>query len=162
MIQLCLSIQNSLGFTGEFNARKFAGKFSWLVLQLRNTVVLVTMAANMKVPGPTHDTKSTPLDDPGMQHFRLNFSKANKISRGNHCPCRFCSLGFGSYGLDNRYSPRTSQHPSRRSIRNKSHQTLTPRTSCLPSCHQQRNPPPPAFFSYPRLPYCYLSPPPTS
>ncbi|THV55740.1 hypothetical protein BGAL_0004g00630 [Botrytis galanthina] len=64
MIQLCLSIQNSLGFTGEFNARKFAGKFSWLVLQLRNTVVLVTMAANMKVPGPTHDTKSTPLDDP--------------------------------------------------------------------------------------------------
>ncbi|CAD6446684.1 57a8b159-a03f-41bf-85e8-e000fc477235 [Sclerotinia trifoliorum] len=63
-IQLCLSIQNSLGFRGDFNPRKFAGKFSWLVLQLRNIVVLVTMAANMKVPGPTHDKTSTPLDDP--------------------------------------------------------------------------------------------------
>ncbi|ESZ94032.1 hypothetical protein SBOR_5610 [Sclerotinia borealis F-4128] len=63
-IQLCLSIQNSLGFRGDFNPRKFAGKFSWLVLQLRNIVVLVTMAANMKVPGPTHEKTSTPLDDP--------------------------------------------------------------------------------------------------
>ncbi|KAI9644713.1 Mediator of RNA polymerase II transcription subunit 16 [Ciborinia camelliae] len=63
-IQLCLSIQNSLGFKGDFSPRKFTGKFSWLVLQLRNIVVLVTMAANMKVPGPTNEKTSTPLDDP--------------------------------------------------------------------------------------------------
>ncbi|PQE11142.1 RNA polymerase ii mediator complex subunit sin4 protein [Rutstroemia sp. NJR-2017a BVV2] len=63
-IQLCLSIQNSLGFNGDFNPRDFSGKFAWLVLQLRNIVVLVTMAANMKVPGPTPDKTSSPLEDP--------------------------------------------------------------------------------------------------
>jgi mediator of RNA polymerase II transcription subunit 16 len=63
-IQLCLSIQNSLGFKGEFHPRSFAGKFSWLVLQLRNIVVLVTMAANMKVPGPNNE-RTSPLEDPG-------------------------------------------------------------------------------------------------
>jgi mediator of RNA polymerase II transcription subunit 16 len=65
-IQLCLSIQNSLGYNGDFNPRDFSGKFAWLVLQLRNIVVLVTMAANMKVPGPTPDKTSSPLEDPGM------------------------------------------------------------------------------------------------
>ena len=64
-IQLCLSIQNSLGFKGEFQARTFEGKFSWLVLQLRNIVVLVTMAANMKVPGPNNE-RTSPLEDPGL------------------------------------------------------------------------------------------------
>lgn len=65
-IQLCLCIQNSLGFKGEFNPRTFSGKFAWLVLQLRNIVVLVTMAANLTVPqsGPDSDKKS-PLEDPG-------------------------------------------------------------------------------------------------
>ena len=65
-IQLCLCIQNSLGFKGEFNARTFSGKFAWLVLQLRNIVVLVTMAANLNVPqgGPNSD-KTSPLEDPG-------------------------------------------------------------------------------------------------
>ncbi|KAN0117358.1 mediator of RNA polymerase-like protein II transcription subunit 16 [Hyaloscypha variabilis] len=64
-IQLCLCIQNSLGFKGEFNSRTFSGKFAWLVLQLRNIVVLVTMAANLNVPqsGPESDKKS-PLEDP--------------------------------------------------------------------------------------------------
>lgn len=65
-IQLCLSIQNSLGFQGEFNARTFSGKFAWLVLQLRNIVVLVTMAANLNVPGgPGPNDKTSPLEDPG-------------------------------------------------------------------------------------------------
>jgi mediator of RNA polymerase II transcription subunit 16 len=64
-IQLCLSIQNSLGYKGEFHPRAFAGKFSWIVLQLRNIVVLVTMAANMKVAGPNNE-KTSPLEDPGL------------------------------------------------------------------------------------------------
>jgi mediator of RNA polymerase II transcription subunit 16 len=70
-IQLCLCIQNSLGFKGEFNPRTFSGKFAWLVLQLRNIVVLVTMAANLNVPqsGPESDKKS-PLEDPGCLPFR--------------------------------------------------------------------------------------------
>ncbi len=69
-IQLCLCIQNSLGFKGEFNPRTFSGKFAWLVLQLRNIVVLVTMAANLNVPqgGPNSD-KTSPLEDPGLLLF---------------------------------------------------------------------------------------------
>ncbi|RFU33515.1 hypothetical protein B7463_g2798, partial [Scytalidium lignicola] len=62
-IQLCLSIQNSLGFQGENSSRSFGGKFAWIVLQLRNIVVLVTMAANMKVPNLAND-KTSPLEDP--------------------------------------------------------------------------------------------------
>ncbi|CAG8972316.1 hypothetical protein HYALB_00001718 [Hymenoscyphus albidus] len=56
-IQLILCVQNSLGFRGEFNPRTFPGKFSWLVLQLRNIVVLVSMASNLSVP-------ASPLEDP--------------------------------------------------------------------------------------------------
>lgn len=63
-IQLCLSIQQSLGFKGDFYPRTFGGKFSWIVLQLRNIVVVVTMAANMKVKGANNEP-SSPLEDPG-------------------------------------------------------------------------------------------------
>lgn len=73
-IQLFLCIQNSLGFQGEFNARTFSGKFAWLVLQLRNIVVLVTMAANLNVPGANPNDKTSPLEDPGK------FSKRDPAS----------------------------------------------------------------------------------
>ncbi|KAL2067489.1 hypothetical protein VTL71DRAFT_1914 [Oculimacula yallundae] len=64
-IQLCLCVQNSLGFKGRFKPRTFAGKFSWLVLQLRNIVVLVTMAANLHLPGgPNGNDRTSPLEDP--------------------------------------------------------------------------------------------------
>ena len=62
-LQLFHSIQNSLGFRGEFKPRTFPGKLSWLVLQLRNIVVLVTMAANLSVRDG--NDKTSPLDDPG-------------------------------------------------------------------------------------------------
>lgn len=68
-IQLCLSIQNSMGFKGEFNPRTFSGRFSWLVLQLRNIVVCVSMAANLNLPvGPNSPDKISPLEDPGTLH----------------------------------------------------------------------------------------------
>ena len=66
-IQLGLTIQQSLGFRGEFHPRTFAGKFSRIVLDLRNIVVVVTMAANMKVKGPNGEP-SSPLEDPGWFH----------------------------------------------------------------------------------------------
>ncbi|KAH8592398.1 mediator complex, subunit Med16 [Bisporella sp. PMI_857] len=62
-IQLFLGIQQSLGFRGEGWARTFAGKYSWIVLQLRHIVVYVTMAANVKPKGPGGESL-TPLDDP--------------------------------------------------------------------------------------------------
>ncbi|RKF72818.1 Mediator of RNA polymerase II transcription subunit 16 [Golovinomyces cichoracearum] len=68
-IQLCLSIQSSLGFKGESNARVFSGKNAWIVLQLRNIVVLVTMAANLVVPGISTNEKVSPLEDPEIINF---------------------------------------------------------------------------------------------
>jgi mediator of RNA polymerase II transcription subunit 16 len=79
-IQLCLSIQNSLGFKGDFQPRVFIGKFSWLVLQLRNIVVLVTMAANMNVTGPNNQ-KASPLEDPGSSPDYLVRSLADRLQR---------------------------------------------------------------------------------
>jgi mediator of RNA polymerase II transcription subunit 16 len=79
-IQLCLSIQNSLGFKGDFHPRVFIGKFSWLVLQLRNIVVLVTMAANMNVTGPNNQ-KASPLEDPGSSPDYLVRSLADPLQR---------------------------------------------------------------------------------
>lgn len=41
-IQLILGIQQSLGFNGEDRPRTFSGKYSWIALQLRNIVVLLS------------------------------------------------------------------------------------------------------------------------
>lgn len=92
-IQLCLSIQNSLGFQGEFEARTFSGKFAWLVLQLRNVVVLMSMAANVNVPsGPGVNDKTSPLEDPGQFPPLLCLYVIP-------VPCSQCSPWIGEVGL---------------------------------------------------------------
>lgn len=66
-IHLCLSIQSSLGFKGEFNPRTFSGKFAWLVLQLRNILVLIAMAASLNAPQTGGSAeKVSSLEDPGL------------------------------------------------------------------------------------------------
>ena len=65
LIQFCLSIQNSMGFQGQYQPRTFAGKLAWIGLQLRNVVILLTMASNVTVPMGNGERLS-PLDDPGM------------------------------------------------------------------------------------------------
>ncbi|KAF5021842.1 hypothetical protein F66182_6135 [Fusarium sp. NRRL 66182] len=60
-LQYCLSIMNALGFRGDFSPRSFQGKFSMLFLNVRNIVVLVTIASNTPV---TVREKLSPLDEP--------------------------------------------------------------------------------------------------
>ncbi|KAM0329693.1 hypothetical protein ACHAPQ_006657 [Fusarium lateritium] len=60
-LQYCFSIMNALGFRGDFNPRSFLGKFSMLFLNVRNVVVLVTIASNTPV---TVREKLSPLDEP--------------------------------------------------------------------------------------------------
>ncbi|KAI3586589.1 mediator complex, subunit Med16 [Fusarium oxysporum f. sp. albedinis] len=60
-LQYCLSIMNALGFRGDFHPRSFQGKFSMLFLNVRNVVVLITIASNTPV---TVREKLSPLDDP--------------------------------------------------------------------------------------------------
>ncbi|RSL56616.1 hypothetical protein CEP53_006736 [Fusarium sp. AF-6] len=60
-LQYCFSIMNALGFRGEFNSRTFQGRFSMLALNVRNAVVLVTIASNTPL---TVREKLSPLDEP--------------------------------------------------------------------------------------------------
>ncbi|KAG7125023.1 Mediator of RNA polymerase II transcription subunit 16 like protein [Verticillium longisporum] len=59
-LQLCFSIINHLGFKGEFNPRSSSGKFAFLSLNIRNVVILITIASNT----PTNmREKLNPLDE---------------------------------------------------------------------------------------------------
>ncbi|KAL7945985.1 mediator complex, subunit Med16 [Trichoderma barbatum] len=59
-LQSCLSIMNSLGFKGEAYPRTFQGKFAMIDLNVRNIVVLSTLALNTPV---TVREKMSPLDE---------------------------------------------------------------------------------------------------
>src|SRR5689334_12071395 len=71
-LQLCLSILTHLGFRGEHQPRTFGGKFANIALNVRNIVILITIASN------TTTTKSltlSPLDEPGKYLFPLVLSQ---------------------------------------------------------------------------------------
>jgi mediator of RNA polymerase II transcription subunit 16 len=70
-VQLCLTVQNSLGFNGDTQRRSFGGKIAWISLQARNCIVLMTMASSMKVPDSASQKKIAGLEDPGK--FRGGF-----------------------------------------------------------------------------------------
>ncbi|PHH87861.1 hypothetical protein CDD83_8302 [Cordyceps sp. RAO-2017] len=59
-LQACLSIMNSLGLRGESRRRSFQSKFSMLDLNVRNIVILITLASNTPVPVRE---KMSPLDE---------------------------------------------------------------------------------------------------
>ncbi|RDA96051.1 hypothetical protein CP533_5827 [Ophiocordyceps camponoti-saundersi (nom. inval.)] len=59
-LQACFSIMNSLGFQGEAVKRTFQSKLAWVVLNVRNVVVLITLASN--TPVSVRD-KMSPLDE---------------------------------------------------------------------------------------------------
>ncbi|KAK3996902.1 hypothetical protein QBC44DRAFT_355200 [Cladorrhinum sp. PSN332] len=62
-LQLCLSVLNHLGFLGDFNPRTFHGKFASLALNVRNIVILVTIASN--TPSRAKENLN-PLDEPDV------------------------------------------------------------------------------------------------
>jgi mediator of RNA polymerase II transcription subunit 16 len=62
-LAFCLSIMNHLGFHDEAKPRDFCGKFAMLTLNLRNVVLLITIANN--APGSLKE-KLNPLDDPDV------------------------------------------------------------------------------------------------
>ncbi len=67
-VQLCLTVQNSLGFYGDIKPRSFGAKIAWISLQARNCIVLMTMASSMKVPDPGPQKRIAVLEDPGKIH----------------------------------------------------------------------------------------------
>lgn len=77
-LQLCLSILNHLGFRGEFRPRTFGGKFAVLALNVRNIVILITIASNTPL---TLQQKLSPLDEPRKQ--RVLSSLNHKVTDTN-------------------------------------------------------------------------------
>ncbi|KND89513.1 Mediator of RNA polymerase II transcription subunit 16 [Tolypocladium ophioglossoides CBS 100239] len=59
-LQACLSIMNSLGFGGNSRRRSFRSKFATLGLNVRNVVILITLASNTPM---TVREKMNPLDE---------------------------------------------------------------------------------------------------
>lgn len=60
MLQMCLSTLNHLGWKGEYKVRSFRSKLSMFALNLRNIVILITIASN----GSINVKDRTPLDEP--------------------------------------------------------------------------------------------------
>ncbi|CAK7233542.1 Mediator of RNA polymerase II transcription subunit 16 [Sporothrix curviconia] len=88
-LHICLSILNHLGFHGEFKPRSFYGKFSMLALNMRNIVILITIASN--TPGNLKD-KINPLDEPDVVDALAGCAKWALDLLAYTCDCIFSLL----------------------------------------------------------------------
>lgn len=79
-LQLCLSILNHLGYRGELQPRSFGGKFAMLALNVRNIVILITIANNTPL---TMRDKLNPLDEPGKKSGRLVSPNCPELTNHN-------------------------------------------------------------------------------
>jgi len=61
-LQICFSILSHLGWNGEFRPRHFRSKMASLALNIRNTVITVSLAST--APSAVK-AASSPLDEPG-------------------------------------------------------------------------------------------------
>lgn len=66
-LQFVMSVVNHFGFRGDFKPRSFNGKFTMLGLNVRNIIILITLASNS--PLSPMKEKISPLDEPG-EHTR--------------------------------------------------------------------------------------------
>lgn len=62
-LQFVMSVLNHFGFKGDFQPRSFNGKFTMLGLNVRNVIILITLASNN--PLSPMKEKISPLDEPG-------------------------------------------------------------------------------------------------
>ncbi|KAI1859795.1 hypothetical protein JX265_010244 [Neoarthrinium moseri] len=58
LLQMCFSTLSHFGWNGNFQPRAFSGKMAMFALNLRNIVILITIASN------GHMKERTPLDEP--------------------------------------------------------------------------------------------------
>ncbi|KAL2132628.1 hypothetical protein VTI74DRAFT_3567 [Chaetomium olivicolor] len=71
-LQLCLSILNHLSFNGDYKPRSFGGKFAMLTLNLRNVVIIISIATTT---AQQYKEKLNPLDDPEVVDLLTRCSK---------------------------------------------------------------------------------------
>ncbi|KAI1504605.1 RNA polymerase II mediator complex subunit Sin4 [Biscogniauxia marginata] len=88
-LQLCFSILNHLGWNGEFQPRHLRSKLSMLALNLRNIVILVSLASN--APNAMRGQMS-PLDEPEVVNALAGCVKWSVDLLGWLCDSLFCLL----------------------------------------------------------------------
>lgn len=102
-IQLSLSIQNALGYNGDAHKRTFESKIGWISLQLRNCVVLITMAMNIRVPTQDQSKKVLGLEDSGKFTPSTMIVQSLIYGYRGHTPtCGLSKVVSGSHVLAHR------------------------------------------------------------
>ena len=66
LLQQCMSIMQNLGFNGENKLRSIPSKFSKVALNVRDTIILITLAKNAPV---AYRDKMSPLDEHGKTPY---------------------------------------------------------------------------------------------
>ncbi|KAI1077092.1 RNA polymerase II mediator complex subunit Sin4 [Whalleya microplaca] len=89
ILQLCLSILNHLGWKGEFKSRSPWGKLSMLAVNLRNIVILISLASN--TPNAMKG-QTTPLDEPEVVNALAGCVKWSADLLCWLCDSLFCLL----------------------------------------------------------------------
>lgn len=108
-LHFVMSVLNHFGFRGDFTPRSFNGKFTMLGLNVRNVIILITLASNSPL-NPMKE-KISPLDEPGEYHrercirhaasFSSPFYPVLTLRRGCPCLVRLCAVGSRPAVLDN-------------------------------------------------------------
>lgn len=96
-LQLCLSIMNHLGFRGDFHPRSFGSKFAMLALNVRNIVILITIASNAPVG---IREKLSPLDEHGESSDGTRASRDGDRFSDRHVEVVDALAGCAKWSLD--------------------------------------------------------------
>ncbi|RYP28860.1 hypothetical protein DL767_007018 [Monosporascus sp. MG133] len=87
-MQICFSILQHLGWRGEYQPRDFSSKLAMIMLNLRNIVIIITIASNTNaLRGAT-----TPMDDPDVVNALAGCCKWAVDLLSWLCDSLFCLL----------------------------------------------------------------------
>lgn len=118
-LQFVMSLLSHFGFKGEFRQKSFNGRFAMLGLNVRNIVILITLASNS--PMNPMKEKISPLDEPGQYLslkkgaiYQYTKSRRGRGKKTNSSPevvnalsgCAKWSLDLLSWLVDNLFSLR--------------------------------------------------------
>lgn len=70
-MQICCSLLHHLGWKGEYKPRDFSSKLALVMLNLRNIVILITMATNTNALRGA--ATPTPMDDHGKLQATMRY-----------------------------------------------------------------------------------------
>ncbi|OTB06539.1 hypothetical protein M426DRAFT_9670 [Hypoxylon sp. CI-4A] len=90
ILQMCLSITNYLGWRGDALPRQSWGKLSMIALNLRNTVIMITLSSNNIT---LNKTTLTPLDEPEVVNSLVGCVKWSTDLLAWLCDSLFCLFG---------------------------------------------------------------------